>query len=765
MLGGSLQGGPVDAAPDARAVRDRVASLDEDGARARIDALVPELRRLNAAYHTHDAPLVDDRTYDLLYRELELLEDRFPGLVRDDSPTRAVGGPPIDGLEPFVHAIPMLSLANAFSADDLREFEGRETGRRSQKHDRPLYTGLREQLAQQDVDWEAVSPVAYVVEPKLDGLAVELVYEDGALVGAGTRGDGTTGEDVLHTVSTIRSVPRRLSGDDVPARLLVRGEIYYPLDGFARMNAEREARGDKPFENPRNAAAGTVRQLDPSVAAGRPLTFAAHSYASPEGTPHVAPTHAEVLAAFARWGLPVSPLASVVRGIEGVIEAVAALGEQRHGLDHEIDGAVVKVDDLDLQDRLGFLSRAPRWAIAYKFPPPEVHTTLERIDHQVGRTGAVTPVARVVPVRVGGVTVTNATLHNEGYIRLYDLREGDAVVVKRAGDVIPRVEKPRDPAVPDPDEGGALGPEHFVHDAGHDARPPYVFPTHCPDCGTPLEKAERASGTADEDRSTAAWYCPNALSCPAQLRAGLRHFAGRSGMDIEGLGAKLVDQLVDRELVGRVSDLYTLEADTLAALERMGAKSAANLVAELEKSKARTLDRALVALGIRDVGTSTARDLARAFGTLDALREATPERLAKVPGVGDVVVGHLRAFFEDETTAAELERLRALGVQFAAVPVTIDLDAATEAPPTTEDGAPHPVAGRSFVLTGTLPTLTRDEAKARIEAVGGRVKGSVSKKTDYVVAGEAAGSKLTKAQALGVPVLDEDGLLALLEEG
>ena len=706
------------------AVRTRAAALPEQEAPQHMAWLVAELNRHATAYHTHDAPEIDDRVYDLMYRELELLEARFPRLVQDDSPTLKVGAAPLSSLSPFVHDVPMLSLGNAFSDEDLIDFEGdTEEGRAR---------GIRAQLERQGMDWTTVAPLTYVVEPKLDGLAVELVYEDGRLVRAGTRGDGETGEDITHTVRTIRTIPHTLHGDDLPSRISVRGEIFYTLAGFHEMNARREAEGDKPFENPRNAAAGAVRQLDAALTARRPLTFMAHSFGLAEGVDMPDSHHAQ-LERIATWGLPINPHNRIVEGIGGVITAIADLGTLRDDLPYEIDGAVVKVDDITLQQALGFVTRAPRWAIAYKYPPPEKVTTLEGIDYQVGRTGVVTPVARLAPIRVGGVTVTNATLHNEGFIAERDLRVGDQVVVKRAGDVIPRVDR-------------------RVEDDQHEARPVTVFPTVCPDCATPLERLETRT-----DDTGKKWICPNTLSCPSQLRAGLRHFAGRMAMDIEGLGTKLVDQLVDAQLVTRVSDIYTLTAAAVAGLDRMGETSAANLIAQIEASKAQPLPRALVALGIRDVGESTARDLARAFGSLDALLDASPDRIRLIPGVGDSVVTNLGTFFGDEATRAEVDRLRALGVAFTPVPVTLDLDAGPAAP-----SGDDPVRGRAFVITGTLPNLGRAEAKAAIEAAGGVVKGSVSKKTDYVVWGAEAGSKLDKARELGIALLEEAELLALL---
>ncbi len=686
---------------DPSRIRDRVQTLDREGAEARLGLLVPELNRHNRLYHEHDAAEIDDRTYDLMYRELELLEQRWPQLVRPESPTLRVGGAPVSGLSPFAHREPMLSLSNAFSDDELREFD----------------TRLKRFLGA-----AAPAVITYVVEPKLDGLACELVYANGRLVGAGSRGDGHVGEDVLHNVRTIRAIPAGLTGTP-PDWIAMRGEIFYPLAGFESMNDRREARGDKRFENPRNAAAGTIRQLDPSVAASRPLTFYCHSRGPLDGLDPTA-THSEELARIAAWGVPINPLNRRVEGIEGVIEAIAALGESRNDLAYEIDGAVVKVDEIEIQEQLGFVTRSPRWAIAFKYPPPRVSTILREVTYQVGRTGAITPVANLEPVRVGGVTVSRATLHNYDLVQQLDLREGDTVAVERAGDVIPKV-------------------VHVVPDEGHDARPVVQLATECPACNTALEREEDQAVTR----------CPNRLSCPAQLLAGLRHFASRGAMDIDGLGAKLIEQLVARGLVRRVSDLYILTRSQLANLERMGGQSADNLLAALEVSKQRPLGRALTALGIPEVGESTARDLAAHFGSLGALMEANVEALVEVHGVGDVVAQRVRTFFTDPGHLDEITRLRDAGVAYP-----------TEATAEPTDGPSTAAAGKIFVITGTLPTLKRSEAKARILAAGGKVTGSVSSKTDYLLAGDAAGSKLTKAQELAVPVLDEVGLLDLLSQ-
>ncbi|MEN0067557.1 MAG: NAD-dependent DNA ligase LigA [Myxococcota bacterium] len=680
-----------------------IANLEDDEGKQRLDALTDDLIRHGRLYHEEDAAEIDDRTYDLLYRELELLESRFPDQIRGDSPTRRVGGAAVSGLVPFPHAVPMLSLGNAFNDDELREFDAR----------------VRKLLSTPESD---VETVPYVVEPKLDGLAVELIYENGALVGAGTRGDGETGEDVLHNVRTIRDIPRTLHGD-VPPRLAVRGEIFFRLAGFEAMNEARVASGSEPFANPRNAAAGTIRQLDPSIAADRPLTFFAHSFAAGDDLPGI-PNHSGQLEAIARLGLPVNDLNQTVEGIEAVIEAIAGLGDRRFDLAYEIDGAVVKVDPLAWQAQLGFLTRTPRWATAFKYPPPQVTTKLLAIGYQVGRTGAVTPVAHLDPVAVGGVVVSRATLHNQDQMVILDIRVGDTVVIERAGDVIPKVVR-------------------VVGDEAHETRPKPAWPEACPECGTVL--------VVDPDQ--AAIRCPNSLSCPAQLRAGIRHFASRRAMDIDGLGEKLVNQLVIKSMVTRTSDLYALTRGQLLSLDRIGGKTADNLLEAIDVSKERPLSRVLTALGIPEVGEATARDLAMNFGNIDSLLSASEAEFLSVKGIGEVVAKHIRGYFGDPKVQSEIDRLRELGVKFTPVEVSA------------ASMASRALAGKTFVITGTLPSLDRAEAKSRIEGCGGKVTGSVSKKTNYLVAGEKAGSKLAKAQELGVPVLDEAGLIALIESG
>ena len=686
-------------------------SLDEAGAGARLTELTAELNRHNHLYHVLNRPEIDDREYDLLYRELEALEARWPAQVRADSPTRRVGDRPIDELKPFEHTVPMLSLANTFSAEELRDFDAR---------------------CRRFLGADAPPRLSYIVEPKLDGLAMELVYEDGAFVGAGTRGDGAVGEDVSHTVRTIGSVPMSLK-EAVAGRISVRGEVLFDLPGFEKMNSKREAAGEKPFENPRNAAAGTVRQLDPKAAADRPLHFYAHSIGEGfEGTGLA--THSATLGRLGELNFKINPLNRVCDGIEAVIQRISELGELRNTLDYEIDGAVVKVDSLEQQEALGFVTRSPRWATAYKYPPPRVRTTLLRVDFGVGRTGVLTPVAVLAPARVGGVTVTNATLHNEYQMRnkpeyLGGLRIGDTVEILRAGDVIPRVE-------------AVIPGEH------RDSLPLAVYPANCPVCGASLVREENPK---EPEKVTI--RCPNRLGCRAQLEAWLQHFASRLAMDIEGLGEKLVTQLVAREIVRRPSDLYRLDALALSGLERMGKKSATNLVEAINASKERPLERVLYALGIPMVGESTARDLARAFGTIEAFLAADLAALQGVDGVGPIVAQEVLDFLGNPDSRDEIARLQAAGVRFPPA-----------SKPSPRGGGVAGVLGKNFVLTGTLPTLSREAAGEKIIAAGGKVVGSVSKKTDYVVAGEAAGSKLTKATELGVPVLDEAGLLELLGE-
>jgi len=743
-------------ASDVDGLAKRWEALDQPSVEARIAALVPELRRHNRLYHELGTAEIDDRVYDLLFRELEVLEGRFPALRRDDSPTWRVGGAPVEGLTPFPHRVAMLSLGNAFTESDIRGFDEK---RHPQTNN--LRGGMRHALIEAGESLDG--PLQYVVEPKLDGLALELVYEHGLLTGAGTRGNGQVGEDVTHNVRTIDNVPLRLP-DGAPDYLSVRGEVLFTLSGFEKMNADRVKAGKKFFENPRNSAAGTLRQLDPKVAAGRPLMFMAHS-AGDGVDAAAAPTHSALLAHLNELGFATNSLNAVCVGIDAVVDAVRAIGEKRASLDYEIDGAVIKVDDRRQQDLIGFVTRSPRWAVAYKYPPPRRRTRLLAVEFGVGRTGVVTPVAKVAPCRVGGVTVTSITLHNERHacfpyeewetsqgriksrgIPNAPLRVGDLVEIYRAGDVIPRV-------------GGA------IEEDGREGREQVSFPEVCPGCETALEREPSPEWLKTQERGDAddkdphpndLLRCPNRLGCPAQVEASLQHFASRGGMDIEGLGAKLVSQLVARGLARRPSDLYALEHSVVADLDRMADKSAANLLAALDTSRQRPLWRVLVGLGVPHVGESTARGMAGGLGSIDAVMAATAEQLADVPEVKGKLAPAIHAYLHLADVEKEVADLRARGVAF--------VPSVPEVPPAKDAEAPS-LAGYSFVLTGTLPTMGRSAAKKMIVAVGGKVSSGVSKKTSALVAGEAAGSKLVKAQKLGVPVIDEAALVAWIESG
>jgi len=656
-------------------------------------------------YYVLDAPQLPDAEYDRLFQQLQALEAAHPELLTADSPTQRVIGRVLDGLQPVRHAVPMLSIQTETdtTAAGAAAFDAR----------------VRRELALPD----DAPPVEYAAELKFDGLAVNLRYETGALVQAATRGDGETGEDVTHNVQTIGQVPLRLRGADWPAVLEVRGEVYMRRDDFETLNARQRDRGEKTYINPRNTAAGAVRQLDAKVAAQRPLSFFAYGLGEVQGWPEGAEpaTHAALLDRLAVYGLPVSADRRVVQGAEGLVQFHAEMLIRRDALPFDIDGIVYKVNSLALQKQLGFKTREPRWAVAHKYPAQEQMTPLRGIEIQVGRTGKLTPVAKLEPVFVGGTTVSNATLHNLFELRRKGVRVGDTVIVRRAGDVIPEVVG-RVAAVPGP-------------------RQPYVpnfrMPRHCPVCASAVV---RERGGMDH-------RCSGGLFCAAQRKQAILHFAGRRAMDVEGLGDKLVDQLVDGGFVRTLPELYTLGVAKLSALERMAEKSAANLVAALEKSKKTSLARFIYALGIRQVGEATAKDLARHFGSLDRVMDAPLDELLQVNDVGPVVAQSIRTFFDQPHNREVAEQLRAAGIHWP------EHEAAL---------GPQPLLGKTLVLTGTLPTLSRDQAKALVEAAGGKVAGSVSKKTDYVVAGEEAGSKLAKAQELGVPVLDEAGLQALL---
>jgi DNA ligase (NAD+) len=663
--------------------------------RKRVDRLRTVIDHHNYRYHVLDDPEIPDSEYDRLLNELRELEREHPSLVIPESPTQRVGGAPVAAFAQVRHRLPMLSLDNAFAREDVEAFDRR----------------VRERL-------ETEREVSYSCEPKLDGLAVSLTYRKGSLEIAATRGDGAVGEDVTHNIRTIQTVPLRLTGKSHPELLEVRGEVFISIPGFNEMNRLAAEKGEKVFVNPRNAAAGSLRQLDPRLAASRPLEIFFYGMGIVEGR-SMPGHHSEVLAVLRDWGLRTSPESRVVAGVDGLLAYYDEIGGKRARLRYQIDGVVYKVDSLAEQRELGFVARAPRWAIAHKFPAEEEMTRVRAVEWQVGRTGALTPVARLDPVFVGGATVSNATLHNFDELQRKDVRIGDMVVLRRAGDVIPEVVR----VIPEKRPPGAK----VVH-----------LPKHCPVCGSDVEREEGESVAR----------CTGALVCAAQLKESLRHFASRRAMDIEGLGSKLVDQLVDQGLVKDAADLYRLGAKQLAELERMGEKSAANLEESLARSKDTTLPRFLFALGIRDVGEATADALARHFRTLGALREATVEAIEEVPDIGPITAAHVSAYLSESRNAKVIDALVALGVRWPEIPA--------------KRGGSMKLEGKTFVLTGKLSSLSRDQAGDLIREHGGSVSGSVSKKTDYVVAGEDAGSKLKKANELGVQVIDEDAFLAMV---
>lgn len=670
---------------------------------AKVQALRAQLQQWAHEYYVLDAPTVPDGEYDRVFQQLQALEGAYPELVTPDSPTQRVIGAVLDGLTPVRHVVPMLSIRTETDneASGAEAFDAR----------------VRRELELDD----SAAPVEYVAEPKFDGLAMSLRYEHGKLVHAVTRGDGEVGEDVTHNIRTIRQIPLSLPADAPPV-LEVRGEVYMRRADFARLNERQEAAGGKLFANPRNAAAGSVRQLDSNIAMQRPLSFFAYGVGEvtpvEQGGPDFV-THYGMLMQLKAWGFPVAPQVRIAHGAAELVQFHEFMGQERPQLPYEMDGVVYKVNSLALQRQLGFVTREPRWAVAHKYPAEEMPTVMEGIDVQVGRTGKLTPVARLAPVSVGGVTVTNATLHNLFEIRKKGVRVGDTVVVRRAGDVIPEVVRRV------PGERAAYVPN-------------FRMPAACPICGS---EVVREKGEANH-------RCTGGLFCAAQRKEALLHFAARRAMDIEGLGDKLVDQLVDGNVVRSLPDLYRLRLDDLASLDRMAEKSAQNVLDALEKSKSTTLNRFLFGLGIRHVGEATAKDLARHFGTLDAIMAASVEQLLEVRDVGPVVAESIHTFFAQPHNREVVQQLRACGVHWE------------EGAPA--EKAPQILAGKTVVLTGTLPTMGRDEAKELLEAAGAKVSGSVSKKTSYLVAGAEAGSKLTKAQELGVPVLDEAGMLALL---
>jgi len=661
----------------------------------RAQALREELERHNYLYYVLDTPSIPDAEYDRLFRELQQLESQYPELLTPDSPTQRVGAAPLAEFAQVQHLTPMLSLGNAFADEDVAAFDRR----------------AREGLG--------INEIEYAVEPKFDGLAISLTYESGVLVKGATRGDGYTGEEVTANLRTIKAIPLSLHGPNLPLLMEVRGEVVMLKADFAKLNQIQRDKGEKEFANPRNAAAGSLRQLDSRITASRHLTFFAYGLGTLEGGPKFS-RHGEMMDSLAALRFPLCSERKIVRGMAGLLGYYQAIGARRDSLPYEIDGVVYKVNDLGQQEQLGFVSRAPRWAIAHKFPAQEALTEVVGIDVQVGRTGALTPVARLKPVFVGGVTVTNATLHNEDEVRRKDVHIGDTVIVRRAGDVIPEVVSV------------------VVEKRPADAQA-FVMPVICPVCGSHVMR----------DPEEAVARCSGGLYCPAQRKQAILHFASRRAMDIEGLGYKLADQLIDTDVVHNPADLYKLGVLALASLERMAEKSAQNVLGAIENSKNTTLARFIYALGIRNVGEATAKELARHFGSLERLMEADEADLQQVADIGPIVAESILQFMAEPHNREVIEQLRAAGVQW----------------PEGDGAGPAAGAlqGRIFVLTGTLPNLSRDQAKQQIEAQGGKVTGSVSKKTDYVVAGADPGSKYDKALELGVRILDEDGLLALLK--
>ena len=659
-----------------------------------IDTLRQDLRRYEYEYHVLDNPTIPDAEYDRLFHQLKALEAAHPELITADSPTQRVGAKPLSGFAQIRHEIPMLSLDNAFSDEEFYAFVKR----------------IEDRLIR------LPEPLTFCCEPKLDGLAVSILYVNGVLTQAATRGDGTTGEDITANIRTIRNIPLQLLMDNPPARLEVRGEVFMPHEGFERLNQQALEKGEKTFANPRNAAAGSLRQLDPKITSKRPLVLNAYGIGIAEGV-DLPNTHYDRLQWLKSIGIPVNPEIRLCNGTDEVLDFYRDIQNKRSSLGYDIDGTVLKINDIALQEKLGFISKAPRWAIAYKFPAQEELTRLNDVEFQVGRTGAITPVAKLEPVFVAGVTVSNATLHNGDEIERLDIAIGDTVVIRRAGDVIPQI----------------IGVLHDRRPA--DARP-IIFPKTCPVCDSAIVRIE----------GEAVARCTGGLFCAAQRKEALKHFVSRKAMDIDGVGGKLIEQLVDRELVHTPADLFKLDLTTLTRLERMGTKSAENALASLEKAKNTTLARFIFALGIREVGEATALNLANHFKTLEALQNADLEALQQVPDVGEVVANRILAFWHEPHNVAVVNDLIAQGVHWE----TVETKEVTE----------NRFKGKTVVLTGTLTQMGRNEAKALLQDMGAKVSGSVSAKTDFVIAGDAAGSKLTKAQELGVAVLTEEEFLA-----
>ncbi|MEF1253610.1 MULTISPECIES: NAD-dependent DNA ligase LigA [unclassified Vibrio] len=662
----------------------------------KLNQLRESLHYHGVKYYVEDSPEIPDAEYDRLMRELMDIEAQHPDLVTLDSPSQRVGGAPLDGFDSVSHEIPMLSLDNAFDDGELDAFNKR----------------MSDRLTGTQID-------TFCCEPKLDGLAVSLLYVNGLFVQAATRGDGATGENITENVRTIKAIPLKLQGEGWPERLEVRGEVFMPKEGFAKLNEQALKKGDKVFVNPRNAAAGSLRQLDSRITAKRPLSFYAYSVGVVEGT-SLSESHYERFLQLKGWGLPMCPETRRVANLDQVKDYYRDILNRRDQLPYEIDGVVIKVDNIAIQEQLGFVARAPRWAIAYKFPAQEEITLLNDVEFQVGRTGAITPVAKLEPVFVGGVTVSNATLHNADEIARLGVKIGDSVVIRRAGDVIPQIVS-------------------IVLDRRPQNAQEIVFPTLCPVCGSAVERVE----------GEAVARCSGGLVCQAQRKEALKHFVSRKALDVDGLGEKVIEQLVDREMVETPADLFKLSAGVITVLDRMGPKSAQNVVDALSKAKATTLPRFLYSLGIREVGEATAANLAQHFKSLEAVQSASHEELIEVQDIGGIVASHITAFFAQDKNKLVIDELRAQGVHWP------DIEAK-------DSSAPQPLAGKIVVLTGSLSQLTRTDAKAALEGLGAKVTGSVSKKTDILFAGDNAGSKLAKAQELGVEIRTEADLIALM---
>ena len=674
----------------------------------RIQQLRTQLNTYSHQYYVLDAPSVPDAEYDRLYRELETIENEYPESITSDSPTQKVGAPPLASFSQVTHERPMLSLDNAMNNDELIDFERKVRDRLKGNLDR-------------------TAALEFACEPKLDGLAVSILYENGQLVQAATRGDGATGENITLNVRTIKNVPLSLRGTDFPKRLEVRGEIYIPKAGFEKLNQDARENEGKVFANPRNAAAGSLRQLDSRITAKRPLEFCAYSIGVVSEEFVLPNKHEAILQCMKHWGLKINSDMAVVQGIQACVDYFAEMGRKRDALDYDIDGIVFKINDLDIQEQLGFVARAPRWAIAAKFPAQEEMTLLEGVDFQVGRTGALTPVARLKPVHVAGVMVSNATLHNMDEIARLGVKIGDTVIIRRAGDVIPQVVS-------------------VVMDRRSDevnSTADIIMPTHCPVCDSHVEKIA----------GEAVARCSGGLYCGAQRKEAIKHFSSRKALDVDGLGNKLVEQLVDADLISSFDDLFHLNLDEVANLDRMAKKSAQNLLDSLEAAKTTTLGRFLYALGIREVGVTTAQNLADYFGFLERIQQADEATLLAVPDVGEIVAKHILSFFNEEHNQIIIEQLKKVGVNW---PEAEPVSAA--------ESAELPLAGKVYVITGTLNEMGRDDAKQYLQTLGGKVTGSVSAKTDCLVAGEKAGSKLTKAQSLGIEILDEAGFIQLLRD-